>query len=103
MSNASSAGTARATIIPLMVAVAGQHKLFFRVPADDAACFPRARNVSVIVRGSGAYSHVTVDSKSGAASSDVTSAAPDWRLACTASEYSDTNLNANSFAMHCEF
>jgi hypothetical protein len=80
----------------------GQHELFFQLPAKDAACFPGARNASMIVRGAGAYSHVTIDSKSGATSSDATTASPDWRLASTVSEYSDTNLNLKSFPMHCK-
>ena len=91
-----------ATFVPLEISTMGQHELFFQLPAKDAACFPGARNASMIVRGAGAYSHVTIDSKSGATSSDATTASPDWRLASTVSEYSDTNLNLKSFPMHCK-
>lgn len=79
----------------------GQHDFSLRLPVEVSACSPCARNASVVVRGLGAYSHVTVDFKGGATSPDTTAAAPDRHLA--SSDFHDTNPNPNSFAMHGEF
>ena len=84
----STAGSAWATFVPREIPVSGHYELFLRLPAEDSACSPRARNASVIVRGSGAYSHVTVDlDPNGDLTTTDAIATPDRRLAGTSSEF----------------
>ena len=82
------AGSAWATFVPREITVSGRYEFFLRLPAEDATCSPRARNASVVVRGSGAYSHVTVDlDPNGDATTTDATATPDRRLAGTVSEF----------------
>ena len=82
------AGSAWATFVPRNVSVSGHYEFFLRLPAEDATCSPRARNASVVVRGSGSYSHVTVDlDPNGDATTTDAIATPDRRLAGTVSEF----------------
>jgi len=68
--------------------VSGRYEFFLRLPSEDEACWPRARNASVVVRGSGAYSHVTVDlDPNGDATTMDAIASSDRRLAGTVSEF----------------
>jgi len=81
-------GSAWATFAPRNLSVSGRYELFLRLPAEDAVCWPRARNASVVVRGSGAYSHVMVDlDPGGDATSTDAVVAPNRRLAGAASEF----------------
>jgi len=81
-------GSAWATFVPRNLSVSGRYELFLRLPAQDTECWPRTRNASVVVRGSGAYSHATVDlDPSGGGTSTDAIVPLDRRLAGTVSEF----------------